>query len=120
MDWLEAAFGFGDQAEPAKPHRAPKPEEPPKIHSCVAVLRQPGFEGDLGEAVDCYWFVDSGTVVLCTSTGKRTGEEKHLAPGDDPRSVAKRLKRDALRREQNTERVRGFNRPLRYRPLSLA
>jgi hypothetical protein len=117
MDWLEAAFGFGDEAEPAETPAKP-PRHAPKIESCVAVVRHPSHEGDLGEAVDCNFFVDDGTVVLCTPSGKPTGEEKHLAPGDDPRSVAKRLRRDTWRREQNkSERVPGFDRPLRYRDI---
>jgi hypothetical protein len=119
MDWLEAAFGFGDEPEPV-----PKPVEPPrrapKIESCCVVTRQPSGEGDLGEVIDCWWFVDDGFVVLCSRSGKPTGEEKRLLPGDDPQSVAKRLGRDAWRRERPTDRVPGFGRPLRYGPLGLA
>jgi hypothetical protein len=64
------------------------------------------------------FYVDDGTVVICTPAGKPTEEEKRLAPGDDPRSVAKRLARDAWRREQKTtERVPGFGKPIRYRDL---
>ena len=120
MDWLEAAFGFGDEPESAaKP--AERPRHAPTIESFVAVVRHTTNDGDLGEAVDCCFFVDDGTVVLCTPSGKPTGEEKHLAPGDDPRSVAKRIRRDTWRREQNkSERVPGFDRPLRYGPLGYA
>jgi hypothetical protein len=113
MDWLEAAFGFGDEPEPA-----PKPRAAPKVQSCCVVIAQPAHEGDLGEVIDCHFYVDDGTVVICTPAGKPTEEEKRLAPGDDPRSVAKRLARDAWRREQKTtERVPGFGKPIRYRDL---
>jgi hypothetical protein len=121
MDWLEAAFGFGDEPEPAA-----KPVEPPcqapKVQSCCVVVRQPSGEGDLGEAIDCHFYVDGDYVVICTATGKPTEEEKRMAPGDDPRSVAKRLARDAWRREQNAaERVPGFGRRrLNYEPLGQA
>ena len=119
MDWLEAAFGFGAEAEPVVTPAEP-PRQPPKIESCVAVVRQPGFEGDLGEAVDCHWFVDDGTVVLCTSSGKPTGQEQMLKRGDDPRSIAIRLRRSAWRQERPAELVPGFGRPLRYGPLGYA
>jgi hypothetical protein len=119
MDWLEAAFGFGDEPEPAPKPAPPRPA--PKVQSCVVVVRQPEHEADLGEVVDCHFIVDGDYVVICTAAGKPTEEEKRLAPGDDPRTVAKRLKRDAWRREQSTaERVPGFGRPLRYGPLGLA
>jgi hypothetical protein len=120
MDWLEAAFGFGDE-----PESAAKPVEPPrqarKVESCCVVVRQPAHEGDLGEVIDCHFYVDDGTVVICTAAGKPTEEERRLAPGDDPRSVARRLKRDAWRREQSTtERVPGFGRRLNYGPFGQA
>jgi hypothetical protein len=116
MDWLEAAFGFGDEPEPAAKPVEP-PRQAPKVQSCCVVVRQPGFEGDLGEVIDCYFYVDDGAVVLCSQSGKPTDEEKRLAPGDDPRSVAKRLGRVAWRQERPTEAVPGFGRSLRYGPL---
>jgi len=120
MDWLEAAFGFGDEPEPA-PKPAP-PRQAPKVQSCSVVVAQPGHEGDLGEVVEFHFIVDGDYVVICTASGKPTEEEKRLAPGDDPRSVAKRLARDAWRREQNAaERVPGFGRRrLNYEPLGQA
>ena len=119
MDWIEEAFGFGDEPEPVvKPAKPPR--KLPKVESCVVVVRQPSGEGDLGEVVDCHFFVDDGTVVLCSPTGKPTGAEKRLASGDDPRSVAKCLRRDAWRQERPTEAVPGFGRRLWYGPLGLA
>ena len=116
MDWLEAAFGFGDEPEPA-----PKPRQAPKVQSCSVVVAQPVNEADLGSMIDCHFFVEDGAVVLCTVAGKPTGEEKRLAPGDNPRSVAMRLARDEWRREQRTtERVPGFGRRLNYGPLGNA
>jgi hypothetical protein len=119
MDWLEAAFGFGDEAEPAAKPAEP-PRQAPKIQSCCVVVRQPEHEGDLGEVAEFHFYTDDGWVVLCSPRGKATGEEMRLAPGDDPVSVAKRLKRDAWRREQSAERVPGFGRRLHYGPLGLA
>jgi hypothetical protein len=121
MDWLEAAFGFGDEPEPAAKPVEP-PRQAPKVQSCVVVVRQPEHEADLGEVVEFNFIVDGDYVVICTAAGKPTEEEKRLAPGDDPRSVAKRLRRDVWRREQSTtERVPGFGRrQLNYGPLGQA
>jgi hypothetical protein len=89
--------------------------------STAAVTASKLIRPRVGSVLDCYFFVDDGTVVLCTAAGKPTGEEKRLGPGDDPRSVARRLARDAWRREQNVaERVYGFGRPLRYGQSGLA
>lgn len=119
MDWLDSSFAafFGDEAEPvAKPAEPPRrPRRAPTIQSCCCVVRQPGHEGDLGEAVDCHWYVEDGAVVLCLQSGKPTGEERRLALGDDPRSIAIRLRRSAWRQQRNaTELVPGWRRPLRY------
>jgi hypothetical protein len=113
MDWIEAAFGFGDEPEPA-PMPA-KPRAAPKIQACVVVVAQPAHEADLGSTLDCFWYEQEGTVVLCTATGKPTGEEKRLAPGEAAATVAKRLRYSAWRRERSTESVPGFGRRfLRY------
>jgi hypothetical protein len=119
MDWLEAAFGFGDEPEPAAKPAKPRPA--PKVQSCSVVVAQPAHEGDLGEVIDCFWYEQDGFVVLCSQSGKPTGEEKRLAPGDDPRSVAKRLGRYAWRQERPTSAVPGFDRRrLNYDPSGLA
>ena len=69
--------------------------------------------------LDCHFFVDDGTVVLCSQSGKPTGEEQRLAPGDDPQSVAKRLRRVAWRQERPTEAVPGFGRPHSVRAIGV-
>ena len=48
-NWLEAAFGLGEEAEPIAP---PKPRAAPAVHSFVCVVAQPsGAPGDLGGPV---------------------------------------------------------------------
>jgi hypothetical protein len=118
MDWLEAAFGFGDAAEPVPTPAKPRPA--PKVQACAVVVAHPAHEGDLGEVIDCYYFVDDGTVVLCLPSGKATGEEQKLKLGDDPCAVAKRLRHRAWRQERSSERVPGFGRRLNYGPLGQA
>jgi hypothetical protein len=108
------AFGFGDEPEPVTKPAEP-PRQAPKVQSCCVVVAQPAHEGDLGSAIDCFYFVEDGAVVLCLQSGKPTGEEQRLKLGDDPCSVAKRLKRKAWDHEQrSSERVPGFGRALRY------
>lgn len=111
MSWLEAAFGLDDAEPAAKP--AEPPRRAPEIQSCVAVVRQPSGDGDYGSVVDCWFYVDAGWVVLCSQSGKSIDIEQKLGPGDVPASVAKRLKRQAWHRE-NDSVVSGFSGPLRY------
>jgi hypothetical protein len=112
-DWLDIAFGFDEPEPVAKPA---KPRAAPKVQSCCVVVAQPAHEADLGETIDCHFYEENGAVVLCSPAGKPTGEEKRLAPGEVAAIVAKRLKRDAYRREQKAaETVPGFGRRfLRY------
>jgi len=109
-NWLEAAFGIGDEAEPIAP--PPKPREAPEVKSFVCVVAQPsGAPGDLGETVDCHYVVDDGVLWLCDEHGK-TGEKSHvLAPGEEPRRVASRLRRAAWQSEPGRS---AFNRPLHH------
>ena len=120
MDWLEAAFGFGAEADEPVATPVRPPREPPKVRACCVVVAQPAHEGDLGSTIDCFYFVEDGVVVLCLPSGKATGEEQMLKPGDDPCSVAKRLKLRAWREERSSERVPGFGRRLNYGPLGQA
>lgn len=50
--------------------------------------------------------------MLCDERGKATGIEQRLAPGDDPRPVAKRLKRQAWHRDNEVSAF--HSRPLYY------
>jgi hypothetical protein len=121
MDWLEAAFGFGDEPEPAAKPVEP-PRQAPKVQSCCVVIAQPAHEGDLGEVIDCWWYEQDGAVVLCSQSGKPTGDEKRLMPGDNPLLVARRLRLVAYRSERPAESVKGFGagRRLHYGPLGQA
>jgi hypothetical protein len=123
-NWLEAAFGLGDEAEPIAPPR----RQPPEIKSFWCVVAQPtGAPGDLGETVLCHYIVEGGALTLCDEQGKglaatdehgRAGNTSHvLAPGDDPRRVASRLRRAAWQSESGRS---AFNRPLHYQPLGFA
>jgi hypothetical protein len=112
-NWLEAAFGVGDVAEPI----APQPRQAPEIKSFVCVVAQPsGAPGDLGETVDCYYVVSDGVVRLCDERGNVDGKSQVLAAGEEPRRVASRLRRAAW---QNESGRTAFDRPLHYRPLGL-
>jgi hypothetical protein len=51
-------------------------------------------------------------VTLCDQDGKVTEASCRLAPGDDPRKVASRLKRREWLKESGSD----FNRPLNYGP----
>lgn len=115
MDWLEAAFGFGAEAEPAAPVEPPR--RAPEIQSCWVVIRQPSGDGDHGSTVPCHWYVEDETVTLCDERGKPDGNSQRLSRGDDPRVIAKRLKRNAWHRENERS---AFNRPLRYPRSGLA
>ena len=106
-NWLEAAFGLGDEAEPV----APPPRQAPEVKSFVCVVAQPtGAPGDLGETVDCHYIVTDGELSLCDEHGK-TSETKpyRLAPGEEPRRVASRLRRAAWQSESGRT---AFNRSL--------
>lgn len=106
MDWLDEVFGLGTEPEPV----VEPPRPAPKVQSCSVVVAQPAHEADLGQTIDCWWYEQDGAVVLCSQSGKPTGDEKRLMPGDNPLSVAKRLRLAAWRRERPAESVPGFGR----------
>ena len=114
-NWLEAAFGIGDEPDPI----TPPPRQAPEIKSFVCVVAQPsGAPGDLGETVDCYYIVTDGALRLCDAHGEASDVKPcRLAPGEEPRRVASRLRRAAWANESGRT---AFNRPLNYRPLGWA
>jgi hypothetical protein len=115
-NWLEAAFGLGDEAEPA-PRPTPRCQKPEVKYISVVVAQPTGAPGDLGETVDCHYVVTDGVLWLCDEHGK-TGEKHHvLAAGEEPRRVASRLRRAAWQSEPGRS---AFNRPLYYRPFVVA
>src|SRR4051794_9924107 len=98
-NWLEAAFGLGDEAEPVAP--PPTPRQAPEVKGFVCVVAQPtGAPGDLGETVDAWYFVDDGVLSLCDENGKASEAKPYrLAPGEEPRRVASRLRRASWQSE---------------------
>jgi hypothetical protein len=115
-NWLEAAFGLGDEAEPV----APPPRQPPEVKSFVCVVAQPtGAPGDLGETVDCHYIVTDGVLCLCDEHGKASDAKPYrLASGENERAVAGRLRRAAWQREEG--RSAFTSRRLTYQPLGFA
>jgi len=105
-NWLEAAFGLADEAEPV----AQPPREAPEVKSFWCVVAQPsGAPGDLGETVVCFYYVDNGVLWLCDEKGNGGDKPHVLAPGEEPRRVAGRLRREVWHREPGRS---AFNRPL--------
>jgi hypothetical protein len=97
-NWLEAAFGLGDEAEPAAP--PPAPRQAPEVKSFWCVVAQPtGAPGDLGETVACHYIVTDGVLCLCDENGKGGDRPHVLAAGEEPRRVASRLRREAWQKE---------------------
>jgi hypothetical protein len=107
MGWLENAFGI----EP-EPVAAPATRQAPEIKSMyVAVRHQSDAPGDLGETVVAHYIVDDGVLTMCSEDGKPLDGQSHtLAPGENPRAVASRLRRQAWLRESGSD----FNRPIHY------
>jgi hypothetical protein len=114
-NWLEAAFGVGEEAEPI----APSPRQAPEVKSFVCVVAQPsGTPDDLGETVDAWYFVEDGILMLCDEHGKASEAKPYrLAAGENERAVASRLRRAAWRSEEGRST---FNRLLHYRPFDVA
>jgi hypothetical protein len=117
-NWLETAFGLGDEAEPA-----PQPAKPrrlaPEVKGFWCVVAQPsGAPGDLGETTPCNYFVEDGHLFLCDERGKAgDGKPYRLALGENERAVAGRLRRAAWHTESGRS---DFNsRRLTYGPLGI-
>ena len=105
VNWLEAAFGLGEEAEPIAP---PKRRQAPEVHSFWCVVAQPsGAPDDLGETVACHYIVADGILRLCDEHGKGDGKRHTLAPDEEPRRVAGRLRREVWQRGRSE-----FNRPI--------
>jgi hypothetical protein len=116
-NWLEAAFGLGDDAEPAA--LPPAPRQAPEVKSFVCVVAQPsGNPGDLGETVDCHYIVTDGVLWLCDEHGNGGDKSHVLAAGEEPRRVASRLRREEWQKEPGRSAFN--NRRLNYQPLGFA
>ncbi|MCC8954109.1 hypothetical protein H8B02_11745 [Bradyrhizobium sp. Pear77] len=117
-NWLETAFGLSGEAEP----HAPPPPKPrrvkPEVKGFVCVVKQPtGAPGDLGETADAWYYVEHDTVFLCDERGSPLTKSDDsavslaatLAPDDDPRAVAYRMRRRLWAAENDRS---AFNRPI--------
>lgn len=120
MDWLEAAFSFGDEPD-AKAVAEQQFAKVTKRKSVtvesvwIQTRRPSGADGDMGSAEQGFFFVDGRTLHMCDPNGKVIGDGYKLETSENPRAVASRLTRKAWDAENNAkERVPGFRRPLRY------
>lgn len=116
MTWLEQAFGI--EPEPIAP--APKPRrQAPVIESFWCVVRQPFGDGDYGETIAAFYFVTDGKLWLCDEHGKTGDDAKsyRLAPGESPRAVASRLRREGWMSARSDKP--GFGGRLNYGPAQV-
>jgi hypothetical protein len=119
MSWLDTLQRRGLQAmQPAK-DIAPAPIAKPaaEIKSVWFQRRAPASSSDLGEIDLGYYSVADGVLTMHDESGKPTGKEHRLAPGDDPRALASRF---AWRAWQSGLGIGDFNRPLGYGPSGYA
>jgi hypothetical protein len=99
---------------------APEPPAEPRPPVVLTVWIQTGLprDGDLGRTEPGHYFVEAGVVVMCGDDGKPTGQTHTLAKGEDPKAVARRLRRRAWLQEQGASS--DFNRPLGYERSGVA
>jgi hypothetical protein len=64
-----------------------------------------------------YYKVENGILQMVTEAGKPAGKKYKLQPGDDPKTIAARLTKEAWMKRA---RESNFDRPLRYGPLGIA
>jgi hypothetical protein len=121
MNWLDNLLDRGMEAKRAAdpvagPPAIAKPREPePEIKTVCPQTRAPQRAGDPGECTIGYYSVSDGVVTMRDESGKATGKEYRLAPGDNERIIASRLTVEAWRKI-----TPDFNRPLRYQTPGVA
>jgi len=103
-NWLEAAFALADEPSPRTAAR-----EARRSNRSGASWRSERRARCLGETVVCFYYVDNGVLWLCDEKGNGGDKPHVLAPGEEPRRVAGRLRREVWHREPG---VPLFNRPL--------
>jgi hypothetical protein len=87
-------------------HHPLQSRQAPEIKSVYVTTRLPaGAPDDLGAVIEAFYIVDNGVVTLCDQDGKETETSCRLAPGDDPGTVAGRLKRRELKRGSSSPLV---------------
>ena len=91
MSWLDTLLDRGLEA--TKPEPVPRPRQPkPDILSVWVQTRRPQG-ADPGSVEAAYYYVAEGVVTICSESGKPSGAEYRLEPGDDADAVARRLAR---------------------------
>jgi hypothetical protein len=93
MSWLDTLLDRGLEA--TKPAEQPRPRQPkPDVQSIWIQTRPPG-RGDPGAVEAAFYYIADGAVTMCDESGKSSGAECRLEPGDDAHTVAGRLARGA-------------------------
>jgi hypothetical protein len=87
----------------------PTPNEP--LVQCCWIQTRPPQDGDAGGAEAAHFYVENGTVILCSEDGKPTGLQERLGAGGDPRAIAGRLRKRQWIKDRGES---DFSRPLHY------
>jgi hypothetical protein len=82
----------------------------------VWITTRPPTNGDAGAGEIGFYEVEDGYLQMFSEDGK-AGKKVKLAPGDDPRTIAGRLTKEAWMKRA---RESTFNRPLVYPKIGLA
>lgn len=118
MSWLDTLLDRGNEARqlaaPAAPIATPR-QAAPEIKSLWVQTRAPRDSTDPGGCEAGYYSVADGVLTMHDESGKPTGKEHRLGPGDDARQVAGRLTKEAW-----SKATPDFNRPLGYSTWSVA
>jgi len=93
------------------------------VRQVTVITRNPIGKDDGGSCEEGWYTVDGDLLTMTDAEGvalrnPNTGEKitHRLAPGESDKAVAKRLGLKMYRGERGDD-DKGFNRPLRYRPL---
>lgn len=107
MDWLDTLLERGEGTK--------QPESAAPVVMIVWVQTRAPRGGDLGACEAGHYFVQDGTLVMCSEDGKPTGKTHALAAGETPKVIAGRFTRRAWEQGKSE-----FNRPLNYGPMGVA
>jgi hypothetical protein len=90
------------------------------VRQVTVITRNPSGSGDGGSCEYGWYVVDEGVLTMTDKDGaplrnENTGQKitHHLAPGENEKGVAKRL-RLKIYRDERPDEMAGFNRPIRY------
>jgi hypothetical protein len=110
-DWLNDLDGLTPAlpAAPVTKQAAPR-KPPPEINEVWFQTRAP-CNGDLGAVERAYYSVMDSAITIHDESGKPTGKEYRLRPGENEKAAAGRLAQEAWRKARGES---DFNRPLYY------